>query len=84
MANKTVSSGKTAREFQAVTPANGTDLPGGECCALFIGTGGDVSVVDAAGSIAIFKNLPNCYILPVQTLRVRSTGTTATDIVALY
>lgn len=84
MANKTISGGSTARVFPTVTPANGTDLPGGECCALFIGTGGDVSVVDAEGNQTVFKNLPNAYILSVQTLRVRSTGTTATDIVALY
>lgn len=81
---KMINSGKTARNFPSVTPADGSDLPNGECSALFIGTGGNVVCVDDAGNETTFKNLPDAYALPVQTKRVKSTGTTATDIVAYY
>jgi hypothetical protein len=84
MANKTVGSGRTALNFEAVTPHNATFLPGGECSALYIGTGGDVTMLNAAGNPILFKNVPSGSFLDCQTTRVNASGTTATDIVALY
>lgn len=83
MANKTIGSGQTARNFEAVTPSNTEFLPGGECSALYIGVAGDVTILNAVGNAITFKNVPIGY-LDCQTTRVNSTGTTATDIVALY
>lgn len=53
---------------------------------LYVGTGGDVVVVPAFNSTApvTFKNVPSGTVLPVVAQRVNATGTTATDIVALY
>ena len=51
---------------------------------LFVGTAGNVSLMDGAGNVALFKNVPNCTILPFQPSRVRSSGTSAADIVLIY
>ncbi len=73
----------SAEDFAAVTPSDGTDLTF-RCRALFIGTAGNVSALAADGStVVVFKNLPSGSVLPIRTSRVRATGTTATDIVAL-
>lgn len=80
--NPTVNTGRTARTFSPVTPAD-TDLPGGECSALYVGTGGDVSCLDSLSATVVFKNVPSGSVLPVRTVQVKA-ATTATDIVALY
>jgi hypothetical protein len=55
------------------------------CRSLFIGTGGDVTLIDAYNNTAVvFKNLADGSILPVRAKQVKSTGTDAQDIVALY
>lgn len=74
----------------AVTPSNTVNIPSGACRALYIGgpsTGiyADVAVLPAGYSTSVvFKNVPVGSILPVNAARVLATGTTATDIVALY
>ena len=80
---KTVENGRTSRRYKAVTPHNTNVLPDGECTALYVGVSGDVTIVDVDGTETLFKSAP-VGILPCQTLVVKSTGTTATDIVALY
>lgn len=65
-----------------VTPSNSAGFP--ECRSLFVGTGGDVAVVAKEGGVVTFKNVGNAQILPIRAVRVNSTNTTATDIVALY
>ena len=53
--------------------------------ALYVGNGGDVSVVFAPGSTpVIFPNVQAGTILPVRVTQVRATGTTATGIVGMY
>lgn len=52
--------------------------------SLYIGVGGDVKVTLADGQSVVFKNANAGAILPVQVTSVWTTGTTATDIVALY
>jgi hypothetical protein len=72
-----------AKKHYAVSPSDAAGFPGGACRALYIGTGGDaVIVVD--GVTCTYRNLPNGQILSVEATQVKSTGTTATDIVALY
>jgi hypothetical protein len=53
--------------------------------ALWIGVGGDVKVHLVGSSAAVvYKNVPSGSILPVRAQYVWSTGTTATNIVAMY
>jgi hypothetical protein len=71
-------------DFVAVTPADGSDLPNGPCRAIYVGTAGALSVVGALDSAPVtFDNLP-VGVWPFRVVRVRSTGTTASGIVALY
>ena len=53
--------------------------------ALFVGTGGNIALraVDATADV-LFKNLPSGSILPVRAQYVRTTNTTAADIVAIF
>lgn len=72
----------SAVQVVAVTPSNSTNFA--ECRALFVGTAGDVAVVARDGGVATLKNVANGTVLPIRAIRVNSTNTTATDIVALY
>lgn len=69
----------------SVTPSDGSNLTHGICRALYVGVGGNV-VVQAPGLAAsvTFANVASGSILPVQCRRVLATGTTASQIVALY
>lgn len=69
-------------DFAAVTKSDTVDLPF-RCRALYIGVSGDVAVLakDNVTSI-VFKAVP-VGVLRVRTTRVMSTGTAATNIVAL-
>lgn len=74
-----------ARRLQAVTPADGADLPS-LAKALFIGAAGDLRIVPVAsvgGEAVTLKNHPIGYVA-VQTRRVMATGTTAAHVVALF
>lgn len=74
-----------AKSSKAVTPDDVTTLPDGPCRSLFIGTGGDVTAIAVGDDAAVlYKNLPDGSYLNVQVKAVLDTGTTATDIVALY
>ena len=68
----------------AVTPSNSTDLST-SARSLYVGTGGDV-VLDTVGAetSVTFANVAAGTVLPVRVARVRATGTTASNIVALY
>lgn len=65
----------------AVTPSDSATLAGVR--ALYIGVSGDVVVVTRRRAASVtFKSVP-IGILPVQCVQVLSTGTTATNILAL-
>ena len=51
---------------------------------LFIGTGGTLRVITAGGQDITFNAIIGGTFLPVQVLKVFSTGTTATNLVALW
>ena len=59
------------------------DLTNGICRALYIGVTGNVKVTMPDGTAVTFTGAP-VGVLPVKARRVWSTGTTATNIVALY
>lgn len=73
----------------AVTPSNTTDIPaitGGtnNGCVLYIGGYGDVKVDTVGGDTVTFVGVLGGTFFPVQVMRVYATGTTATNIVALW
>lgn len=68
-----------------VTPNNSADLPN-FARMLYVGVGGtdkDIKVTTLNGDIVTFTNVPT-GILMVQARRVWATGTTATEIIALW
>ena len=66
----------------SVVPNDAADLPEATR-ALYVGTGGDIALVDAAGNAVIFKAVPQGSVLPVRARAVRVAGTTAADLVGL-
>ncbi len=66
-----------------VTPDDANDLPI-LTRALLVGGGGDVVVDFADGSTLTLPSLTEGVIYPIRAARVRTTGTTATDIKGLY
>ena len=51
---------------------------------LYIGGAGNVKLTTSSGSVLTFNSLNAGTFVPVQTVRVWSTGTTATNILALW
>lgn len=75
---------RTAPAFDAavVTPSDSTDIP--VTRGLYIGTTGNLTVITAAGNTVPWVAVPAGQILPIQVTRVKATGTTASNIVAMY
>lgn len=73
----------------SVTPSNtvniseGTEAPKSGS-VLYIGTGGDLKVLTVGNDEVTFTNIQDGSFLPVQVLRVFATGTTASNIIALW
>lgn len=65
----------------AVTPSDAATISPAPVC-LYVGTQGNVAVEMADGTTATFVGAQG--VLPAQVRRVLATGTTATDILALY
>tara|TARA_R100000900_G_scaffold145687_1_gene132248 strand:+ start:2091 stop:2357 length:267 start_codon:yes stop_codon:yes gene_type:complete len=76
----------------AVTPSNTTTIPsvsaqggsGNNGCVLYVGVAGDVKVTTAGGDDVVFTGILAGSFVPVQVIKVFATGTTATNIVALW
>jgi hypothetical protein len=74
----------TATSLKAVTPDDGADLPDGVCRALWVGTGGNVTIIAEDDSSAVeLTNIPDGTLVLVRTKRVTE-ATTASAIIALY
>ena len=67
----------------AVTPDDANDLTTA-ARYLYVGGAGDVCLVTVGGSTLTFKAVPVGTTLRVRTARVKVTGTTATQILALW
>ncbi|PJE32676.1 hypothetical protein PSM7751_01402 [Pseudooceanicola marinus] len=67
----------------AVIPSDSTDLPV-RPRALYVGTGGDLALRDAAGVVAIRRNVAAGTEIAFEAVRVMATGTTASDILAIW
>lgn len=68
----------------AVTPSDSVNFTTGPSRALYVGGAGTVVLVTAKGNIVTFVGVLAGSILPIQVLRVNSTSTTATSMVALF
>jgi hypothetical protein len=76
----------------SVTPSNSADIPsvstqdgsGNNGCVLYIGGNGNLRVTTAGGDDITFVAVQAGSFLPVQVVRVWATGTSATNIVALW
>lgn len=76
------SSTSSAADFDEVTKSDTTVLQ--RTRGIYVGTGGDLAVKSIRGTTCIFANVPDGTLLPIRVLQVLSTGTDASDIVALY
>lgn len=65
----------------AVTPHDSNTIQ--TTRALYVGGSGDISVRMASGASVLFKGVP-VGVFPIQVDMVKSTSTTATNMVALY
>lgn len=65
----------------AVTPSDATMIS--ETEALWVGTGGSLTVVMVGGEQATFGSVPSGTRLDISVVKVMATGTTASSIVAL-
>lgn len=74
---------QSAEDAQEVTPSDTTALRR-ESRGIYTGSGGDIAVKMVSGRSVTFAGTPAGAVLPLQCSHVLSTGTVATDIVALY
>ncbi|MEK9722043.1 MAG: hypothetical protein VW405_00985 [Rhodospirillaceae bacterium] len=78
--------------FKAITPSDTVDI--GEASAndghaalpdaVYVGGAGNVVAVMGDGSTTTFTGVPAGTVLPIQPVRINSTSTTASALVALY
>lgn len=66
---------------EAVTPSDSTTFAPS---AIYVGVSGNVAVVTANGDAATFVGVVGGGLLPVQVIKVMSTGTTAVSIIRVY
>lgn len=68
--------------WAAITPSDTAKLEPVPV-SVFVGTGGDVAAEGADGNVEIFKALAGT-VLPIQPIRIRATGTNASNLVAVH
>jgi hypothetical protein len=72
------------RTALAVTPSDSVDIRTGQLTrGIYVGGTGDMSVVMDNGTVA-FVGVVAGAVYPIRVSRVNATGTTATNILALY
>lgn len=76
----TVSRSVTWANADSVTPSDTTEI---RATALWVGGAGNVSVETAGGDTVTFVGVQAGSLIPIEVNHVRSTSTTATDILAL-
>jgi len=72
-----------AEGFAAISLSDSGSLPF-TTRGIYVGVAGDVVAVNSAGTAVTFKNAVAGSVLRIMAVRVNSTGTTATNLVALY
>lgn len=68
---------------EAVTPNDSVDLPN-VARSLYVGVTGNIQLITLGGNTVTFVGIQAGTVLPIRTSRVGSTGTTATNILALF
>ena len=73
----------------SVTPSDTANIPsvsGGtnNGCVLYVGTAGNLRVQTVGGDDVTFNNINTGAFIPVQIVKVYATGTTASNILALW
>jgi len=80
MADMTVSTAP-ASKLVAITPSNSTNISSA-VRAIYVGVGGNITVVTTDGSVILFVGVPQGAVLgPFNVVRVNSTGTAASSLV---
>jgi len=51
--------------------------------AIYVGAGGDITIVSATGNVVKYLAVPQGTVLPVEGVRVNSTGTSASNLIGL-
>ena len=74
---------ETSKPYDLYAMSSQTSM-GNPGCYLYCGELGNISVVTIGGDIVTFYAVPAGTTLPIQVLTLRATGTTATNIVALW
>lgn len=70
---------------EVVTPSDSTNFTNGVARSLCVlTTGGDVAVVHPDGTVVIWPDVPPGFYIDVECIRVNSTGTDATGIIAVF
>ena len=59
-------------------------FPEGGTSAIYVGTGGDLSVVMSSGKTVLYRNVPGGGWFPIEAIMVNSAGTTCDQLVAGY
>jgi hypothetical protein len=67
---------------RSVTPSDTVNLT--YPSVIYVGVGGNVQVTTAQGDQVTFNGLLAGQVIPVQVIRVWSTSTTATNLLAIY
>ncbi len=67
----------------SITPNNTTDLAV-TTRGIYVGGAGNISLITGDGNTVTLASCAAGSVIPIVTKRVRSTGTTATALVALY
>lgn len=66
----------------AIVPSNTVNFAA-RARAFYVGVGGDVTVVNSDGTTCLFTGVGQGSIIPVECIRINSTGTTASGLVGL-
>lgn len=57
---------------------------GNQGCVLYVGVGGNIKVTTSGNDIVTFVNVQDATFFPINVLKVFATGTTASNIIALW
>jgi len=80
-----------ANRAALVTPSDTVNIPNiadssipNNGCTLYVGTGGDLRVLTVGGDDVVFTAIPDGAFIPINVVRVFSTNTAASNIIALW
>lgn len=73
-----------AQDLKSVTPDDNADLASGPCRGIIVGVAGNVKITTPAGTAIVVPSLVAGIVHPIEAVRIWSTSTTATTILAVY